>query len=372
VNKHSNSRRIGQAHIGPISAFGGIPHAGGIIGDVKTAVESIVGVVEWKDASCGYCQCPGHRLHTSPTGAHDCKVFLNNVPTLYCFHKSCTAEIVSANVRLRRQLFRGRGGGRRSAVSATLQVQRLLAARRAEAREHEFQSQFKAALPEIIHRFAWSEEAMRRESDFDFTLSVEEHWRLFLRMLFPQTAVIWIGEKEHTGSACHWANFMRIEQWLESRRPPPGPFICPSPFATGVVSRKNANVIARPFLVLDGDAVDPECAAKAQRGESLTDADKARNLAASVAVINWLRSAGGLTLHAVVDAGNKSAHGWFAFPESRVMSQLARMIKPLGFDPATLRPSQPVRLPGVYRPGTGRAQRILFLHSPIFTPLPNP
>ena len=52
--------------------------------------ESILGPIQWQDARLGYCKCPGDAQHKSPTKADHCRVTLDGVPTIYCFHSSCS------------------------------------------------------------------------------------------------------------------------------------------------------------------------------------------------------------------------------------------------------------------------------------------
>lgn len=248
-------------------------------------------------------------------------------------------------------------------MSHVMKVDILLQQKRADALKEqcsERKSKAASALPEILKRFAWSEDEMYRASKCTFDRSPEEHAHLLLGSLYHPESVVWIGAKTDSGNPQHQRYFRPVSHWLDCK--PQGPLICPSVFNLGVCSRANNNVSQTPFLVLDGDTSDPACARKAKKNEPLTDEDKANNLSASLAVINWLRLEVGLVLHAVVDAGNKSAHGWFAHPDVDILDQLKQIVVPLGFDPATFTPSQPVRLPGVQRPDTGRWQRILFLN----------
>jgi hypothetical protein len=89
--------------------------------------------------------------------------------------------------------------------------------------------------------------------------------------------------------------------------------------------------------------------------------DRRRNREACLAIIRWLSEGCGLTLRAVVDAGNKSCHGWFDRPPEKFLNELVAMASGLGLDPATFRANQPVRLPG-WKRDTGRHQRLLYVN----------
>src|SRR5213083_2329243 len=73
---------------------------------VQQITESILGSVEWIDASSGYCQCPGLGLHTTRNAPRDCKVYLEPVPTLTCFHSNCRETVWFTSGHLRQILAR--------------------------------------------------------------------------------------------------------------------------------------------------------------------------------------------------------------------------------------------------------------------------
>jgi len=57
-----------------------------------------------------------------------------------------------------------------------------------------------------------------------------------------------------------------------------------------------------------------------------------------------------MELHAIVDTAGKSLHGWFESPVKQEWeNQLKAFLVPLGCDPATFKPSQPVRMAGAKR-----------------------
>src|SRR5512139_2560588 len=66
--------------------------------------EGVVGPVRWTSATQGYCRCPGSALHTTSPGAKDCRVKIDGIPTLYCFHTHCASAVDAANKQLRRAL----------------------------------------------------------------------------------------------------------------------------------------------------------------------------------------------------------------------------------------------------------------------------
>ena len=65
--------------------------------------EKILGAIQWTDEG-EFCKCPGEHLHTSANGAKDCKLMLDGVPTIKCFHSSCSGIVDGVNHELRSQI----------------------------------------------------------------------------------------------------------------------------------------------------------------------------------------------------------------------------------------------------------------------------
>lgn len=65
--------------------------------------EKLLGPIQWTDEG-GFCKCPGEHLHTSANAAKDCKVMLDGVPTIKCFHNSCAGIVEGVNHELRSQI----------------------------------------------------------------------------------------------------------------------------------------------------------------------------------------------------------------------------------------------------------------------------
>ena len=160
----------------------------------------------------------------------------------------------------------------------------------------------RASRDEILRRWEWAEVDAWEASPLRLEASPEDDWRLHLS-LFPPDAVVWIGNEKDTGSPKHSAHFRRVSEWLGGKVPP-GNFTCGSVFADGCFSRRNENVAATPFLIVEGDAGDPVCALKKARADArkqeglpndpaneLTADDKEHNRLACLAVIRWLREA---------------------------------------------------------------------------------
>jgi hypothetical protein len=65
--------------------------------------EKLLGAIQWTDEG-GFCKCPGQHLHTTANGAKDCKVMLDTVPTIKCFHDSCAGIVEGVNHELRSRI----------------------------------------------------------------------------------------------------------------------------------------------------------------------------------------------------------------------------------------------------------------------------
>jgi hypothetical protein len=179
------------------------------------------------------------------------------------------------------------------------------------------------ALPRILEKYAGPvPKAPER--------SLQEQRRLFLTTLFHPQDVLWIGE-------IFEKKFLTLEDWLK-RRAIFGCFVSHCTFKPDSKSRCNDNVAERKYLVVESDEL------------------KSHEV---MAVFGALQQHHGLTLRALVSTGGKSIHAWLPWPEGDA-GDWAAVLKGYKCDPATLRPSQPVRLPGIIRPDTGRPQELLF------------
>jgi len=331
----------------------------------RTIAVQLLGDVTWTTETEGLIQCPGSGHHTTHTGSKDTMLLLGGAsPTIKCFHSRCAGVVSEANARLRSAIAKGEAGGKVEPLTVGEIVARQRQHDHAEAkreREERLVRETRETLPVILRDFQWSEVDCWEESRIRIEGSPEDDAALFLRWMYRPDDVVWIGERYDTGKPEHSKHFRTLEQWLQADDVN-GPLICPATFLAGVHGRTQANIAARPYLVLEGDAADAVCAEKQARKEPLTDDDKERNRAACLAVLNWCRLKARLTLRAVVDSGSKSLHGWFDLPDEGTLEEMKLALPALGFDAATLRPAQPVRLPGVRRCETGRWQRLLYLN----------
>jgi hypothetical protein len=179
------------------------------------------------------------------------------------------------------------------------------------------------ALPRIIRNYARpAPQAPKR--------GLRDQRLLFLTSLFDLDDVLWIGDITEK-------KFLTLRLWLQERFIA-GCFVSHSTFKPGSRSRSNKNVDKRKYFVVESD--------KLQHHEAM-------------AVFFALETLHGLTPRALVSSGNKSIHAWFDWPEEGDQADWQAVLQGYQCDPANLRPSQPVRLPGIIRPDTGRPQELL-------------
>lgn len=301
---------------------------------IREICETALGPVKWHENGDGLCRCPGHKKHTHGTGKADCKIYTSGaVPTVYCFHDHCQEEVADANTRIR--------DAWRMYVAEPVDEEQVRKAREAAAKRHELVEKMRSRLPLILEQYR-----IKYEGDCSPT-----HWF----DLYAPEDVVWCGEPYDSGprfQSC-WRPMEMVRARFESQGLlPRGQFTCPSTFKVGEFNRRNDAVVSPKYLVLEGDQVGIAAPVK-------TEADRALNKANCSAVINWLATAGGMSLRMVVDSGNKSLHGWFNHPGEARLAELKLVLPALGFDRATLKPSQPVRMPGQVR-DNGNKQKILF------------
>lgn len=299
--------------------------------------EGILGSIDWISDTEGYCECPGKNRHTTKEGEHDCMVYLDHIPTLYCVHANCKSAIDEANRRLRSAILNGTG---------TEQTKRRLTAEdKVKLQEREKRERIrlraKKALPQLLARYNWPYATIISDSPVNVVGDEKDHWSLLLEKFKPDD-VVWIGDKFHSGKPEHANHFKSVIEWLNTGDAS-GPFICPATFKNNSYARSNESILERRFLVVESDVLT-----KDEVG----------------AVFKWLRDVCGLDLVAIVDTAGKSLHGWFRYPEYEDEVEDLKLVLPAyGCDPKLFTPSQPVRLPGALR--DSKYQKLVYLSQEV-------
>jgi hypothetical protein len=115
--------------------------------------------------------------------------------------------------------------------------------------------------------------------------------------------------------------------------------------------------VARFHLNLNGATVTPNLVNRHSRHPTYEHLSKEQVMA----VFAELEKHHSLNPRALVTTGGKSLHAWFDWPTGTDAGDWAAVLKGYACDPATLPLSQPVRLPGIIRPDTGRPQELLLI-----------
>ncbi|RYD64120.1 MAG: hypothetical protein EOP84_33015, partial [Verrucomicrobiaceae bacterium] len=167
----------------------------------------------------------------------------------------------------------------------------------------------------IISLHLWPLDEVRAASPQDVIGSrLELNPRHFLDSLFPEDALLWTGEVFQSGRS-HASRWRTCAEWRDTpSNEAVGPMVSPAIWKEGTVSRTALNVAASPFTVIDFDGFD---------GIPLTSQRAIDDhLAASFAIIRWLRDKMLWKLAAILHTGNKSLHAWFHTPHPEVLNSL--------------------------------------------------
>ena len=280
----------------------------------RRIAEKLLGPISWESEVVGYVQCPGRHLHTTVTSSKDCRVTIDNVPTIYCFHQQCSRIIAPLNQKLRSKIGKGRSFDPTRKRSQSRVIKDGL------------EQKAKRCLSHILQKYSWTPAEAFEESPTTLNNKVHQDWGFQFTLFAKAEGHVWNGGKYDSGKPHHVRNFKTPEEWLGRSRPL-GAFTCPSTFKTGTISRSNKQVASQPFFVVESDIQS--------HGETCS-------------LFNWMREF--LQLRAIVNTGNKSLHGWFDKPTPEQRTELKAILPELGFDRAMFTPSQPCRLAGVVRP----------------------
>lgn len=303
----------------------------------QEVAESILGAINWTSAHRGYCDCPGLALHTKPTGSKHTLVYIDSTPTIFCTHRTCADEVAESNRKLRQKV---------SAAEEEEAVERREptpeeVARKARAEQlQQLRFQAQRSLSAVLRDYHWPEAKILAASPKIIPALPEEQFRAFLGGLFLPSEVVWIGNERMSGSPAYADRFRTVERWLTIRAPQTN-FLSHCTFRPGSYARSKDNIDRQRYMVVESDELS-------------------RNQVG--AIFRWLKERSGLRLRAVVFTGNKSLHAWFEWPASdSTLEELKAILTGFNCDPATLRPSQPVRLPGAFRADKNAYQTLLYL-----------
>ncbi len=327
--------------------------------DPRTIAARLLSSVEWQSEVSGHCRCPGEALHTSRTGAKDCRVNVDGAPTIFCFHASCISAVAEANRRLRREIGASpwemtlpgghvlRSGDILQSSGEVLPREVIQATARAQGSSADerlvletvrvLAERFRG---EMLTRFYWPVIKILGESPLQVSeRDPEDQFRTWLK-LWPAHCHLWVGDVFSSGKPEHRTHFRPVSDWYQIG-PVLGNYTCGSSFKPGSFQRSNENLNGHRFLVIESDTL-----AKDEFG----------------AVFAYLRHRLRYRLHCIIDTAGKSLHGWFDAPRNKVLeSRLKAGLVAFGCDPKVFTYSQPVRVPGAFR--DGRLQKLIWLNS---------
>lgn len=292
--------------------------------EAQRHAEAVVGAVDWQSENHGLCRCPGEAAHTSHTRVRDTTVFVDGAPTIFCWHTSCTPYRDEANRKLRKAIFNDPLYRPINIMSVGSSAPiRLVKDPEAEVLER-LRTIAESNRQRYLTHYNWDPADMFEESPVKLE-DPEAEYHLFLS-LFNIADNIWIGDVKDSGR--HPQNFRSAWDWKKLDAPI-GQYTTGATYKQGTISRSNDTVEHRIYLVVESDVLTkPEIGA----------------------VFQLMRDLFRMKLYAVVDTGGKSLHGWFEMPQKNEwLEQLKAFLVPLGCDPATFKPSQPVRIPGAKR-----------------------
>ena len=191
---------------------------------------------------------------------------------------------------------------------------------------------------ELLESFAWPYAAILEESPLLVAdRGPEDQFRTWLQ-LWPAGSVVWIGDVYDSGRAEHGTHFRPVSEWYQIG-PVMGNYTCGSSFRPGTCQRSNAELAGHRFMVIESDTLTRD-----QVG----------------AIFAWLNRRLRFGVHAIVDTGGKSLHGWFDAPARPALAERVKVaLVALGCDRKVFTFSQPVRLPGAMR--GERLQRLIWL-----------
>jgi hypothetical protein len=319
----------------------------------QKAAEAVLGnPIKWTGPDVGYCSCPGKDLHTTKSGEKDCRIHLSSTvqdgnvipPNISCFHVQCKEVREGLNVLLRNELLAvGEEDGPIYIVDSDLEREKRSWRKQLEKSAAKIKKKVLADL--------WAPADMLKGSpelpSGDISRQRKQHFALFEKFA-PAEGAVWCGTKYSSGNIQHRQNFRSASAWHGAWIPDGYEFTCTGIFKQDSFARRNENVVARPFLVVEADGLSK---------------DPNENKALCGAVFRHLRDVRKLRLRAVVDTGGKSLHGWFQMPAPEILKILEVILPVWGCDPKVFSPSQPVRLAGAYRRDKGKYQEFCYYDS---------
>jgi len=290
-------------------------------------VETYLGPIDWIDETRGRCECPGKAKHTTPNGERDCLVYLDRVPTVFCFHSSCEGDVAEYSCPLRQliPIEENKSFSRSEWKRKTARENEILGVA-AETKKRLLAQRFPSASA-LNNRLS---PKLSRDAFFD---------------LFCLSDLLWIGQVTHSGPFGR-DHFHSMEFWRKQRYL--WPISCAGTFKPDHDGhRSKFNILEQKYYVIEFDHLS---------------LDREKNRLLGLTFFLDLKDTFELDHRLTVDTGGKSPHFWVANNNPEVWNDdLFRFLIALGADKAGLQLAQPVRFPGVFRTETQRPQAVVIL-----------
>lgn len=81
--------------IGPLRDFASAGHHHPTQSSLREVAQDIVApaTIDWTSETEGYVPCPGDHQHVIAEEPSECRIWIDGVPTVFCFHDGCELEV---------------------------------------------------------------------------------------------------------------------------------------------------------------------------------------------------------------------------------------------------------------------------------------
>lgn len=311
----------------------------------------------------GFAVCPGVARHTKQNGKRDFRVVLDAVPTGFCFHGSCAAEVEAFNHELRSRIWHlEHGTARRAMPSEWGHVAREPQAKTEKRCAYDIAAlkAVVAAVPESCGE-AWlaalspvTVSHCRPETFLDALYQPRERVLIFTKFAsqgqFMRVA--------HRGN-CRLANRPGVKA-VESELPNGGPdgvwFLCAPVTGKWAVPRHpTLDEHGRPKLSRRFEGVVTSFRFLVLESDEAPEGLWLRLLAKLPLPIAAIYTSGGRSIHALIKVDAPDKQWW-----DRYKLVVCALLSKLGADPAAMSAVRLTRLPGCTR--GDRLQKLLYLN----------
>lgn len=301
--------------------------------------ERLLGQIDWKDQSMGFCTCPGEHLHTTGTAENHCAVYLNGLANVACFHHSCEAIRDKKSEELRGKLGNNFQASWRSSWDQQKQTRQKPSFRPEKLNKLAGRIEEPITAEWLAARSPVAVENLTPHQFLSHIYRPGEQVLVFVGRTESQGTALWPNEGFRTSHENGvWFQAQPVDgKWRRKRM-------------GQSTSRRTAECCTSfPFLVIESDIAEPDLWLRALVQIRLP--------------IAAIYHSGGRSIHALLELDAATKEEW---------EQRAALLKPglieLGADPASLTAVRLTRLPNAHR-GT-RKQQLLYLNpSPKSEPI---